>query len=100
GVLQHVGGLVAVAADAQRQGEHRPLEPAVELFERRPLAGPRARQQRGGNVDGEGRGWRGGGWHSMARMRQGPEGSQGRYDRGRGAGAAPTKGEIGGWERG
>ena len=28
-LLQHVVGLAAVAAEAQRQGEHRPFEPAI-----------------------------------------------------------------------
>ena len=55
-VLQHVGGFLAVArSDAQRQREHRPLEPAVELLERRRLAGARAGEQGVGHVDGEGR---------------------------------------------
>ena len=45
-VLQHFVGLRAVAADAQRQGEHRPLEPAVELLERRPVPGPRGASRR------------------------------------------------------
>src|SRR5690606_28141172 len=54
-VPQHLERLLAIAADAQRKREYRPLEPAIDLFERRPLTGPRAHQQRTGHLDGEAR---------------------------------------------
>src|SRR5690606_5393470 len=63
-LLQHLEGLLAVAADAQRHGEHRPLEPAIHLFERGTVAGPRLRQHGVGQVDGEARRGSGGCGHS------------------------------------
>src|SRR3546814_10322255 len=55
-LLQHVRRRIAVAADAQGQGEHRALEAAVDLFEGRALAGPSASQQRVRDLDREARG--------------------------------------------
>src|SRR3546814_10377785 len=55
-LLQHVRRRIAVAADAQGQGEHRALEAAVVLFEGRALAGPGASQQRVRDLDREARG--------------------------------------------
>src|SRR3546814_19352644 len=55
-LLQHVRRCIAVAADAQGQGEHRALEAAVDLFEGRALAGPSASQQRVRDLDREARG--------------------------------------------
>src|SRR5690606_28395393 len=54
-VLQHFGRLLAIAADPQRQREYRPLEPAVDLLQRRALAGAGAVEQRVGHPDGEAR---------------------------------------------
>jgi hypothetical protein len=53
GVLQHVRRLLALPADPQRQREHRALEPAVDLLERRGFAPAHACEQRVRDVDGE-----------------------------------------------
>ena len=54
-LLQDLVRLAATAAHAQRQGEHRPFEPAIQLLERRQVPGAHAGEQGGGDVDREAR---------------------------------------------